>query len=658
MTHSLILKLAGFPTTAVVLDFETFFDKEYRMVRNKLSTIEYVMDPRFKFTGVGYQVLGKMKAPSFAGQPNVQWVINHLREQFGEQLEGCTIIGQNLRFDALILKEKFSILPPFMVDTRDLSRHLDARNSHKLKDLNKRWGRPPKGDITQFLGLYWNDMTEEQREALQVYTNDDVADEAWHFGNLLPRISRPDVELPLINQTLRLFLEPKLQIDIILAKHIHWRMGMEKDKAVKATGLTQKVVNGNIKFPKLLQEALDPFGKSVPLKKSKPRKDGSIVMIPALAKDDEAMQELLLHSDEKVRLLCQARKAVKSWPLHQKKVMKLIQQANARGGASGVPLNYYGGHTGRWSGAEGVNFQNLGGQGRGAPLHPLIGQVRGTIQAGPGRVLGILDWRQIEARILAWFAGQEDLLEGFANGDDIYSAFATGLFGHKVWNPDKDDDSMEAKQAKIERGFGKDAILGCGYGMGAAKFYGNCRKNPDLRPLIDNGRYTKRFISDMIKKYRQTYSLIPTFWTTVEKAFRTVTKYYNEVRNVGLLKFHNAGNHEVIITLPSGRELHYPDACAPGGKIKYHWGHLWGGSITENIVQATARDILAWALLQPGIDPYVVFHVHDEIIVLLENAEWVQADLRSIQGIMETGPSWASGIPLEVESFLSERYAK
>lgn len=662
MTHQDILTSCGFPTPAIVIDFESYYDKTYSL--KKMSTVEYICHALFKLTGVSYQILDKMSKPSFAGHPNVRWVITSLQDKFGPNLENCTVVGQNLRFDGLILREKFGILPPFMCDTRDLSRHLDARNSHSLKDLNTRWRRPPKGDTSQFMGLYWNDMTPKQQVALKVYTNNDVSDEVWHFNNLLPKISRPDMELPLINQTLRLFLEPKLRIDIPLAKHIHWRMGCEMKKAVKATGWDQKTINGNIKFPAILQEALDPFGEKVPMKKNKPTKGKPVVMIPALAKDDEEMQELLLHPDETVRILCTARKAVKSWPLHQKKVNKIIDQANARGAFIGIPLNYYGGHTGRWSGAEGVNFQNLGGQGRGVPLHPLIGQVRTTVCAPDGWLLGILDYRQIEARILAWYAGQDDLLKGFANGDDIYSAFATEIFGHHVWNPAKDETGPEAARAKIERGFGKDTILGAGFGLGDDRFFNNCRKNPAIRPMIDDGTYTKSFIASVIKGpkgYRARYPRIPAFWTAVEKAFRTVTKYHQEVRDVGPLNFRNAGNHEVIITLPSGREMHYPGTRAPGGNIKWRWGHLWGGSIAENVVQAAARDVMGWALMQPEIDPLVVFHVHDEIIVLLEKGCWSKVDdhnLAGIQRIMETGPAWAEGIPLEVEAFLSERYTK
>ena len=112
----------------------------------------------------------------------------------------------------------------------------------------------------------------------------------------------------------------------------------------------------------------------------------------------------------------------------------MIGQSQAAAGCFPVALKYFGGHLGRWSGSEKTNAQNFGGRGRMAPLHPLIGQVKGLLSAPEGFVLVSSDYAQIEARILAWLAGQKDLLDGFTRGEDIYSAFARGLLypGHPL----------------------------------------------------------------------------------------------------------------------------------------------------------------------------------------------------------------------------------
>jgi hypothetical protein len=221
--------------------------------------------------------------------------------------------------------------------------------------------------------------------------------------------------------------------------------------------------------------------------------------------------------------------------------------------------------------SEKINLQNLGGRGRGAPVHPLIAAVRNLLIAPDGYKLTIVDSAQIEARLLAWLADQRDLVEGFANDEDIYSVFATTLFGEKVWKPGPDESGEEVKIAKIRRGFGKDAILGCGYGMGTLKFFTNCRENDSLRPLFDSGQYDWDFIHDLIQTYRTMYAKIPALWRSVEKAFRFVCRYPGKIMcydngeifipedvvyTKTKLTFWKEGS-TVNIQLPSGRVLYY-----------------------------------------------------------------------------------------------------
>ncbi len=135
-----------------------------------------------------------------------------------------------------------------------------------------------------------------------------------------------------------------------------------------------KIVRSNKLFGEILKDIL-PEGEKPPVKMGK---RGNIL---ALAKTDLGFQELLKHEDEKVRDLCSARVAVKGWTNHIKRVENLKAQAHANGGKLAVPLKYYGAHTGRWSGTGGINLQNLGGKGRGKPIHHLIAAVRGLLRA-------------------------------------------------------------------------------------------------------------------------------------------------------------------------------------------------------------------------------------------------------------------------------------
>lgn len=288
-------------------------------------------------------------------------------------------------------------------------------------------------------------------------------------------------------------------------------------------------------------------------------------------------------------------------------------------------------------------------------------------------ILGIIDLAQIEARILAWIAGQDDLLKGFANGEDVYSEFATTLFGVPVRKARKTDSTEIEKVLTIRRGFGKDGILGCGFGMGAQKFFDRCISNADLKPHFDSGEYTFVFIENLIKTYRKTYPKIPAFWTNIEKAFRWVVKYSHErtgvsqwinddcLKNDMRLQFWN-DNGTVNIQLPSTRCLKYPEAWIVkdkwNGKLKYKKHYLWGGAITENVVQAIARDIFVEGVLRLDAAKIpVILRSHDEVVVLLseKNAE---KKLEKAIDIFCCKPSWAQDLPIAGEGELTSYYKK
>ena len=230
-----VLQKCNWPTDIVVIDFETYFTAEYSL--EKLSTIEYIESPKFEEQGVACLIVhGESPyAPRQAAfWPNVEEQLLWLQKQYGRNLERCTVVIQNARFDGTILVRKHSILPPFVVDTLALSRHLDARNTHKLKDLCKRWGLPPKGETMKFIGLKWATMTPDQREAYASYANNDAEREADLLAILLPKLTRPEVELPLQRHTLRLYWSPELCFDFPLADELLAKMNQEVEKSLES----------------------------------------------------------------------------------------------------------------------------------------------------------------------------------------------------------------------------------------------------------------------------------------------------------------------------------------------------------------------------------------------------------------------------------------
>lgn len=667
-----VLKQINWPIETLVIDFETFFDVDYSL--SKISTAEYVASSRFAFTGLGFEILNHLKAngPVFIPGPDVSWAIRRLKKLFGKAFHNCTVVAKNCKFDILILLEKFNIHPPFIIDIEDLSRFYDARMSHKLKDLALMFNLETKGDTKQFKGQHWEDMN---HLAMKEYNLGDVRNETALLQILLPIISNPEIEIKLARHTLGMYLNPYFHLDYGLAGQLTSEMEQELCKAIQQTGHTAEEISGTLSFTRLLIDAVSTH--TIPVKAGKPGKNmikllGQPGVVPQLAKTDEGFKDLLDSPDEKVRTLMQAKVASKSWPGHIKRIEKMIREADCCDGLLRIYLKYYGGHTGRWSGGGGWNPQNFAGRGRGSEVHPLLRQMRNLLITPEDEILAITDSAQIEARILAWIAGQTDLTGGFRNGEDIYSVFATRLFGEKVWKPKADEQTKAAKTAKVRRGFGKDAILGCGYGMGANTFFGRCKENDDLRPLFDSGEYDWDFINGLIKTYRKTYARIPEFWTCIEKAFKYVIKYPREIIKIypqnlitpelltvkPLFKFWKSGN-TVHLQLPSGRVLNYRHACLDKkGTIKYHWGHLWGGAITENVVQAIAKDLLGYWILkcEQKVGP-VVLTSHDEVVCIMDK-EGAKLRLQEMIDIISSGPEWSQGLPLDAEGELSTCYKK
>ena len=668
MTWYSNLTKANWPTEILVLDFESFFGKEYHLGKDKkaISVPEYVTDSRFEFTGLGVQVFNhplESKGKIFFPGPSVPWAIGQLQKHFGEALHNVTCVAKNTKFDFLILAEKFGIYPAFPLDIEDLSRYVDSRLPQGLSELAKQHKLPCKGDTTQFKGQHWDEM---DHAAMKEYCLRDIQLEGDLLKKLLPIIDNPEFELNLMRHTLNLFLKPKLRLDYELAEQLADKM--EAEVAVTLEGVANYFPPGTEpgevmtflrtrkKFPVMLQRLLGD--------EKLPMKAGKKEMIPALAKTDEGCTMLLSHEKQSIRELVAAKLAITSWPTHAARVRRMIVQTRCSGDLLRVPLKYYGAHTGRWSGSGGINLQNLGGKGRGKPIHPLIAKVRNCLLAPEHHILAIVDSAQIEARVLAWIADCDILLKGFANGEDIYSEFATDLFDSKVWKPANDDNSPEAGVAGVRRGFGKDAILGCGYGMGNNKFYLRCRENDSLRPLFDSGEYDWDFIDRLIKTYRRVYSEVPKFWSTIEKAFKWVVRYPNRTSEIAgsRIKVWREGT-TVCCQLPSGRVLYYRHATLTArNELRYMGGkkrvHTWGGALTENVVQSMSRDLLGyWTLEFEKAGIPIVLHAHDEDVACIpeQGAEKV---LDKMIDIMRVGPDWAAGIPLDAEGELSKHYKK
>ncbi|HGI7457329.1 TPA: DNA polymerase [Streptococcus pyogenes] len=257
----------------------------------------------------------------------------------------------------------------------------------------------------------------------------------------------------------------------------------------------------------------------------------------------------------------------------------------------------------------------------------------------------VSDFSAIEARVIAWFAGEQWRLDVFSTHGKIYEASASQMFGIPIEEIDK-----ELRQK------GKISELALGYqgGPGALKQMGALNmgvKEEELQGLVDD--------------WRRANKKIVQFWKDVQRAAIKAIKSRAPIK-LGKLRFRYRKGF-LFITLPSGRNLAYARAKVEpgdyGDKIVYEGQgdkayftaqETYGGKLVENIVQATARDILAEALLRIEAAGYgVVFHVHDEAII-----EGSGLTIEEVNDLMAQAPEWAEGLPLNSEGYVTKYYMK
>lgn len=633
-----ILQQCGYPVSTVVLDVETYQDKDYSL--SKLSTYEYVTDSRFEILG---WAIKKGDEPA-----------TFKRELLQFNWKNITVVMHHAPFDALVLALHNQLHPPFIIDTLDLARHIEPRWSNKLADLCKRHKLPAKGDTKQFIGLHEADFDRDMWLRLVEYATNDAEREYDLLQILLPKLSNPKFELEVAAYTRNLFIKPILHFDMGRAENLKEEMQTEIQRSLKQADIKEKEARGNKSFELLLREEL---GSEEP-----PMKTGKIGPMLAIAKTDPGYLYLLTHSNDRVRHLMEARVAVRSWPLHIKRIDRLQSIFKCAQDRLPIPLKYAGAHTGRWSGSEKINPQNLG-----ARAHPLVNQIRTLIEAPKGYMLIIIDFSQIEARVLDWLAEQNDVLQAFAEGEPVYCNFASRLTGHRIRKLKKTDSKVVAEWFGNYRQMGKIGILGCGYGMGWEHLIEYAKNTFKIDISPERAR-------EIIKLYRRIHAMVVLFWEKVGRAFRLATQNSPQAYELTYgLRFFREGN-ATVIQLPSTRRLYYtgakvegtaryPQLVAPNPAAKNQtrgnaiW--FWGGYLVENIVQAVSRDILAETVLriENELGLRIPLIVHDDMSICVPEKA-VDTYRPQIEDIARMPPTWAKELPIAVDCKISKEYIK
>jgi DNA polymerase len=353
----------------------------------------------------------------------------------------------------------------------------------------------------------------------------------------------------------------------------------------------------------------------------------------AFAKSDEAFKALLEHENPIVQAIVAARLGVKS-TLEETRTERFI--GIAKRGTLPIPLRYYAAHTGRWGGDDKVNMQNL----------PRKSPLKKAIMAPEGYTFIDCDSSQIEARTLAWLAGQDDLVDAFDRGEDVYRIMASAIYGVPV--DEVTDD---------QRFVGKTTILGAGYGMGHVKFQAQLLTFGVTMDLDECKR--------IITVYRETYPAIPLLWREAGDALDAIANNQTApLGRDGVLTVRGVDG----IYLPNGLRLQYSNLRwehTADGKQEMVYDQkkgravlktrIYGGKCVENVCQALARIVIGEQMLMIARRLRVVQTVHDAVGVVAPTQEAEEARV-FVETCMRIRPKWAAALPLNCESKMGASY--
>lgn len=693
----------------LVFDAETYYstkDKgEYSLTW--MTAEEYVRDPRFDLIGFSLK----------KGDGTSQWYsgpLDYLR-QVAQSIpwSQVLVIGHNMsEFDALILTEVLGVRPGGYACTLQMARAIHGgKQSNSLAKLAELYGLQAKGNqVKNYVNYRRTDFSAWELADYGVYCNNDN-DLCWElFKRFAPQL--PGNELWLASLSTKMWAEARLALDLDLLKALQGDMAVKKAQLL---GRVADILNVSVALPHdermlavqglmrkdvVLADVLkNQYDLPAPMKNSPKKKnpDGSPMRVYAFAKTDEGMEELLNFEDasdpdgaEDIQALAAARISVKS-TLAESRVARFVGIGER--GLLPVPLRYGATHTHRLAGAMKINMQNLSGSRPVNPktlkgamimtpdgpqrlrqynrLHNLVqaesGQIykgkdvhaaglRDCIIAPPGKVIVVADSSQIELRVAHLLAGQMDTVDELRQGVDVYSTFASTIYGRTITKADHK-----------ERQHGKVGMLQLQYQSGWKSFKNAARIMGGVRLTDDEAEGT-------VRVYRDRFSHLPKFWFNCSRAIKKLANGGGGwIDQWGLCKI----EHERIV-MPGRMPIHYHNLREElldgfnGGDPELQWVYddkekrrmkkIYGGSITENLCQWLARNVVFDQMLEcewkwgqkPGNG--VVLTVHDEIVMIVDEDDADEA-LQFALGTMKQSPKWWPELPVAAEGGYGKRYS-
>lgn len=646
-------------TKPVVIDFESYYGKDWSLSR--LTTEQYIRGGKWECIGVSVKD-GDEKTVFYRGEDGIP-VLRELAEK--QPLR--PFVSHNNLFDMGILGLRYMVHPAFMVDTAVMSKlcALDRfAGSAKLADLSAalvKLGVTKQVKSTAVYDMrdvHRADMTEEQ---WRVYEDHCKPDSDLCYALYAYMIGMVDArELAMCSITTEMFTKPMFEVDSELLKS--YMLQMEDSRNAMLESLGEKVeitdlgeLTSTLRSPFKFAALLESIGVPPPMKFSRAKQTNTF----AFDKKDQGFYALLESNNELVRELALARVGVTS-PIERTRAAAFINIASR--GRLPVPFRYAAAHTGRYGGADKINVQNLSKRAR----EPVL---RRSLRAPKGCVVVASDSNQIEARLMAYAAGQEDKVQLFLQGRDPYVDMAAEIYGMTYDEVYRISKVEPTKEGKVMRGVGKQTELACGYGISARTFR--------ERMLQDGNEEAAEMADVSVEAYKHKNNMVVRFWRTCERALQVmlvggVMEFGGDdgrlFRADGSAEFH--GKRIPVIEGPNGTRLYYENLrriVDDQGRINYAYDQrrggeltsktIWGAMLAENCIQFLAFAVLKWQAVEIAkLGIPIHMNVHDEWVSVVPK-EMAGKAAYAHWSCMRAAPSYIRQGLLDCDVSIGENYA-
>ena len=631
----------------LTIDYETYWSQTHSLF--KLTPIEYIKGSEFEVISCAMKLND--------GPTVVHFGVDAIREYFDQvEWERTVLLAHNgAEFDHLISSWVFDIDPLHWADTLQMARasHLDVVAGGSLKLLAEYFELGEKGSLesaalVETKGKHLVHFTRPEREAMQVYNKQDVELCYALFNRLLPKV--PPSELRLMDITTRMATRPQFDIDLDLLKSaLHQeqetKQGRTRILAEHLNYPSEEAMKKAVRSAAQFKGVLEALGVPCPMKYSEKQDK----MIPAVAKTDAALTELLEHNDPLVRMAVETRLDINS-SIIETRLQRFIDAGRLCDRKIPTMLRYYGAKvTGRWSGKVAkLNQQNLP---RVSPGNPKPSDaLRMSMKAPPGYKVVVVDLSGIELRVNHFLWAVEKSMDAYKQDRkaDLYVQFASESLYRVPPEQVTKDMRRNAKVAQLQLGFQS----------GADKFRETARQQGII--------FTKDEAAWIVSLWRDSYKEIVRGWYACQSLLPHIRDGKGErpVDPWGHCHAVRGG-----IRTPKGFIVYPGLDYTQDERGQAEWSYqadrnkkskLYGGKIGQNLVQHLARHvftdvILAFARTPLGRRYQLAHTVHDEVVYVVRDKD-AQAVYDQLMELMLTPPTWWPELVTFAEGDIGETY--